>query len=450
MASSAGGSDGRARWFALLAMWTRLFIWSAIFKTIGMMLPLLQDQFNTTAWILGWITSTIGTASGLFAPTHSYQDQLFPNQSSSSAAITSRLMGRWLGPGYVIMTCGAMIGVSVITASFATSPVHLTCAFILPLGIGFGISGVLIKEAIARCFTTNYATATGIARTGDSIGLLMCAPIVQVFIDTYGWRGAMLLVGAISMHLLVCGALMLRAGAPSASRYQKLPADDGISEHPSQLPSRCTAFYKNLLQIFDIRLLSDFRYWSVAIISCCTKYAFEMWVIYFVSQAQSNGFSLQDAATFVTVGGVGGLIAKLVQGFFLDRGVISSFHLTAIAVAICSASYCATPWLTSYWPMMTSSLLILTSSGALSCLQDVLSKQVLGVDLLVGTFGWTSFTGAILVFSLGYLPGWLFDTTGSYTTAFVFIGSMQFLPMFPLLILRYYRCFEADAQGQLQ
>ncbi|XP_038058769.1 monocarboxylate transporter 12-like [Patiria miniata] len=430
MASSACGSDGRAGWFAVLAMWTRLFIWSAVFKTIGMMLPLLQDQFNTTTGILGWITSTIGTTTGLFA-------------------ITSRLMGRWFGPGYVIMTCGTMIGVSVIMASFATSPIHLACVFILLTGTGFGISGVLIKEAIARRFTTNYATATGIARTGDSIGLFVCAPIVQVFIDTYGWRGAMLLVGAISMHLVVCGALVLRAGAPSASRYQKLPADDGISKHPSQLPSRCTSFYKNLFEIFDIRLLSDFRYWSVAIIACCSKFAFHMWHIYFVSQAKSNGFSLQEAATFVTVGGVGGLIAKLVQGFFLDRGVISSFHLTATAVAVCSVSYCATPWLTSYWPMMTSSLLILTSSGALSCLHDVLSKQVLGVDLLVGTFGWIYFTAAILEFSLGFLPGWLFDTTGSYTTAFVFIGSLQFLPMFPLLILRYYRCFERDAQEEL-
>ncbi|XP_038058772.1 monocarboxylate transporter 12-like [Patiria miniata] len=431
MASSAGGSDGgRAGWFAVLAMWTRVFIWSAVLKTIGMMLPLLQDQFNTTTWILGWITSIIGAASGL-------------------SAITSRLMDRWFGPGYVIMTCGAMIGFSVIMASFATSPIHLACVFTLLLGSGLGISGVLIKEAIARCFTTNYATATGIARTGDSIGLFVCAPIVQIFIDTYGWRGAMLLVGAISVHLVVCGALMLRAGAPSASRYQKLPANDGISKHPSQLPSRCTSFYKNLLEIFDIRLLSDFRYWSVAIIACGSKFAFNMWLIYFVSQAQSNGFSLQEAAIFVTVGGVGGLIAKLVQGFFLDRGVISSFHLTVIAVTVCSASYCATPWLTSYWPMMTSSLLIVTSSGALSCLQDVLSKQVLGVDLLVGAFGWTSFTGAILEFSLGFLPGWLFDTTGSYTTAFVFIGSMQFLPMFPLLILRYYRCFESDAQKEL-
>ncbi|XP_038059911.1 monocarboxylate transporter 12-like isoform X2 [Patiria miniata] len=429
--SDASGSDARAGWFAVLAMWTRAFIWSAVIKVISMTLPLLQDQFDTTTWILGWVTSFIGTATGLFA-------------------ITSRLMGRWFRPGYVIMTCGAMIGGSVIMASFANSPAHLACVFILLLGTGFGISSVLIKEAIARCFATNYATATGIARTGDSIGLFVCAPIIQVFIDTYGWRGAMLLVGAISMHLVVCGALMMRAGAPSASRYQKLSANDGISEHPSQLPSRCTSFYKNLLEIFDIRLLSDFRYWSVAIIACCSKFAFHMWLIYFVSQAKSNGFSLQEAATFVTVGGVGGLIAKLVQGFFLDRGVMSSFHLTAIAVAICSASYCATPWLTSYWPMMTSSLLIVTSSGALCCLQDVLSKQVLGVDLLVGAFGWTAFAGAILQFSLGYLPGWLFDTTGSYTTAFVFIGSMQFLPMFPLLILRYYRCLERDARGELK
>ncbi|XP_038069412.1 monocarboxylate transporter 12-like [Patiria miniata] len=416
---SAGGvtEGGRAGWLVVLALWTRLFLMVGVLKSIGMMIPLLQDQFNTSTWIMGWISSIIGTSTGI-------------------SGIFAKLIGRRFGPGYAIMTCGVMISASVIIASFATSPGHLACVFVVLLGTGFGISGVLMKEVIGRCFTTNYATATGIARTGDSAGLIVCAPLFQLFLDTYGWRGAMLLMGAISMHLVVCGALMVRAGASPTSTYQELSGDDVISE-PSQLPACCDALSRNLSRNFEIQLLSDYRYWAAASVAFCTKYAFNMWIIYFVSQAQSNGFSLEDAATFVTVAGVGGLLGRLAQGILMDRKIIPLFPLTAITITVCSASFCATPFLTSYWLMMTSSLTIATFSGALYCLQDVICKQVLGVNLLAGAFGWTGITSATMDFALGFIPGWIYDTTGSYTTAFIFLGSVQFIPMFPLLILRY-------------
>ncbi|XP_038077330.1 monocarboxylate transporter 12-like [Patiria miniata] len=422
MCSSSECYAGRTGWFVVLALWTRLFILVGIYKAIGMMIPLLQVQFDTTTWILGWITSIIGAPAGL-------------------AGIFAKPIGRYLGPGNAVMLCGAMISVSVIIASFATSPVQLACVFVLLLGTGFGISGVLIKEAIGRCFNKNYATATGIARTGDSIGLFVCAPAAQIFLDVYGWRGATLLIGAISMHFVACGALLVRAGISSKSKYQELPGNDIISK-PNRLPSCCFTFSKTVSENFDTRLFTDYRYWSVAIVACSTKFTFNMWIIYFVSQALSNGFSLEEAATFIAIGGIGGLLGKLVQGILVDRGVVSIVLLMGITLIISSAAFCVTPWLTSYWPMMTSTVVILTCSGALCCLLDVLSKQVLGVELPAGAFGWTAFTSAIVDVAIGFIPGWIYDSTGSYTTAFIFIGSVQFLPIFPLLILRYKQCVE--------
>merc|ERR1712046_211019 len=41
-----------------------------------------------------------------------------------------------------------------------------------------------------------------------SLGITIFAPVVQVFLDTYGWRGAVLLLGGIYFHIAVAGALL--------------------------------------------------------------------------------------------------------------------------------------------------------------------------------------------------------------------------------------------------
>ena len=130
-----------------------------------------------------------------------------------------------------------------------------------------------------------------------------------------------------------------------------------------------------------------------------------MWVVYFVSQAQSNGFSLQDASTMVTVAGVANLIAKVLQGFITDRGLMSTWSLLFICAIFNSVAYCASSWMITYWPMMTSAVVILFSSGILTCQIDVLTKDVLGDDLVAGAVGWMGVKYALLLITTGFLPG---------------------------------------------
>ena len=266
------------------------------------------------------------------------------------------------------------------------------------------MSNVLAKEAVGRSFTKNYATANGIARTGYSIGLFVFGPLVQLFLNTYGWRGTMLLIGGISMHGVVSGALLVTA-YQAPSEYQKLPQSEASSGRQINLSSFCCDVWQSVLKNLDLGLFRSVRYWAVAVIACSNTYAHTMWIAYFVSQAQSIGFSPTEAGTFVTVAGVGNLIAKFFQGFITDRVAVSSLTLNTVSVTVASAAYCASPWITSYWAMMVLSFLILFGDGILSTQNDVLVKQVLGDDVLVGAFGWIALKAAMLIFALGFLPG---------------------------------------------
>ncbi|XP_038078412.1 monocarboxylate transporter 12-like [Patiria miniata] len=415
---SDGGFQG---WIAVLTLLVRNMIWIGITKGLGVMLPTLQDQLASDTWVFGWIVAMVIAVSGVIAP-------------------FSGIVNRRFGVGFVIMTCGIMIGVAPIVGSFVKTTAQLAVVYMLLAGVGLGVSNVVAKEAVGRRFTKNYATASGIARTGYSIGLFVFAPLVQLLLNTYGWRGSMMLIGGICLHFAACGALLLtprRVTQSTTTEYQSISDQGSNSEtHQTNIALNCSGLRGILIRNFDLRLLVNARFWALTLLMCCTIFADDMWMIYFVSLAQSNGFSNEEAGLFVAIAGVGSLLAKVCQGPLTDRGVISCWSLTSIFIVIGSATYCATPWLTSYWAMMVSALIVLFSSGVITCQTDVLIKLVLGVELLSGAFAWIGLLTATFSFTMGFLPGLLYDLTGSYTAGFTMVGVVHALPIVPLALLR--------------
>lgn len=57
-------------------------------------------------------------------------------------------------------------------------------------------------------FRRRKALAYGIAMSGSGIGTFVLAPAVQLLIELYSWRGALLILSAFVANLCVCGALL--------------------------------------------------------------------------------------------------------------------------------------------------------------------------------------------------------------------------------------------------
>ncbi|NXP43262.1 MT12B protein, partial [Leiothrix lutea] len=54
-----------------------------------------------------------------------------------------------------------------------------------------------------------------LAVSGAAVSGLALSPLVPLALDAYGWRGALLLLGGVSLHMVAAGALLRppRAGA---------------------------------------------------------------------------------------------------------------------------------------------------------------------------------------------------------------------------------------------
>ncbi|XP_071801418.1 monocarboxylate transporter 12-like [Asterias amurensis] len=412
-----GQDGGLYGWVAVLTAWSVTLIWTVFFKGLGIMLPTLQEQFGTTTTLTGWVIAAICTTAG-------------------AGGIFAGLVGRRFGTGVSVMMCGFMVGAACVAGSFSSSIVQLFLILMVFASSGLGLSRVLAKAAIVHRFQTNFATAVGVSKTGGSIGFLFFAPLTQIFLDTYGWSGTLLLIGAISFHLAVCGALMVvvdKRRTSEVRKYDKVEQEENQSGQETN--HRCSTLWKCVVDSFDMNLLRNPRYWAAATIYCSTRATLDMWTIFFVSMAQSKGFSPEDAAIFVTVAGVGNVLSKLIQGFIVDRVFKSYLGFMFVMLATSSAMFCATPWLDSYWLMMMSSFSVLFCLGVLTCLQDLLFKQVFGVERMVGVYGWLGLKTGALRLAIEFLPGLLYDLSGNFDGAFIFIGVVQSLGMVPLVVL---------------
>ncbi|KAI4875273.1 hypothetical protein NFI96_002865 [Prochilodus magdalenae] len=89
------------------------------------------------------------------------------------------------------------------------------------VGVGFALSYTPAIAMVGAYFSERKALAYGIAMSGSGIGTFILAPLVQLLIELYSWRGALLILGGLVSHLCVCGALMRPLVNPRLKRSSK-------------------------------------------------------------------------------------------------------------------------------------------------------------------------------------------------------------------------------------
>ncbi|XP_022104113.1 monocarboxylate transporter 12-like [Acanthaster planci] len=306
------------------------------------------------------------------------------------------------------------------------------------------IASILSRATTGRYFTTNYATVNGIATSGHSVGLISFAPLTQVLLDTYGWRGALLLLGAISTHLGVCG-LLLRPPPSAGARENYQPiisSEEEPSVYRSQIPkgqrkSRL-CLLKDAVKVqgnrFGCKVFSLAAFWIAALVYSGNSFVSGLWLIYFVAYAESKGFSGYEAVTFTTAAGIGNLIFKILVGLVVDRGWLRLQLALLISIMTCGLALFTLPLVNSFWLMIVNAIIFNGFAGAQSSLSDIYTRELLGAEDLVPAFSWVGLLSATIHITFGFFPGWIFDQTGSYDKAFFILGFIALLPLVSLLV----------------
>lgn len=78
-----------------------------------------------------------------------------------------------------------------------------------PPGLGWGLVFTPMVATVMANFTRRRALAVGLGFSSIGLSSFAFNPLFQLLVETYTWRGALLILGGLSLNIMACGALIL-------------------------------------------------------------------------------------------------------------------------------------------------------------------------------------------------------------------------------------------------
>ena len=103
----------------------------------------------------------------------------------------------------------------LLATSFTTSIHSMYVTYGILPGFGFVMMALSSLIAVNEIFDEQQSLAIGIYQAGGSVGGFVFNPVLQSFIKSYGWRGALLIMTGIVLHGALFGLVIHTFGRPS-------------------------------------------------------------------------------------------------------------------------------------------------------------------------------------------------------------------------------------------
>ena len=296
----------------------------------------------------------------------------------------------------------ASLALGFVTAGFSQNLLQFTAVHGLLIGVGTSGTFVPLVADITLWFTRRRGIAVAIVMSGNYLAGTVWPPLMQHFIDTAGWRATYMGTGLICLFAMPLLALALRPKPPAIAGLA--PAGAGARAASSN-PERPLGFSPNQLQ----GLL------CVSGIACCV--AMSMPQVHMVAYCADLGFPAARGAEMLALMMGFGIVSRLASGWIADRiGGLRTLLLGAVLQATALALFLPFDGLVALYAV--SALFGLFQGGIVPSypliVREYFSPREAGAR--TGTVIMATLVGMAIG---GWMPGWIFDLTGSYRAAFV-------------------------------
>ncbi|XP_067092989.1 monocarboxylate transporter 12-B [Osmerus mordax] len=198
--AAATPPDGGWGWMIVAGCFLTTICTRAVTRCVSIFFVEFQLHFGKDYSGTAWTHSLVDCTTMLCAPLGSF-------------------IGNRLSCRVTVVLGGLLSSAGLILSSFANSLEYLYLTLGVLTGLGFALSYTPAVAMVGSYFNERKALAYGIAMSGSGIGTFILAPAVQLLIEYYSWRGALLILGGFVSNLCVCGALM-RPLEPSAGVWR--------------------------------------------------------------------------------------------------------------------------------------------------------------------------------------------------------------------------------------
>ena len=161
--------DGGWGWVVCLACLVGWMVVGGISMSYGIILPSLKKHFRQNTVVISLVGSVLMGVCGFTGPI--------------VASLTDRF-----GLRAIYMAGSALTGTSLIASTFSPDAYSLLVLYGICAGIGIGLIMLPVSVACNYYFDKRRALATGISKTGVSIGSFVLPPIADYLLEMYGWN----------------------------------------------------------------------------------------------------------------------------------------------------------------------------------------------------------------------------------------------------------------------
>lgn len=253
-------------------------------------------------------------------------------------------------------------------------------------------------------FTRRRTLALGISLSSVGLSSFAFNPLFQLLVEKYTWRGALLILGGLSLNVVPCGALVRprrRSKAPVdvrealvcwSSRLWTTHAMFALSSLQASLNRgpKCAAWLKRVSSYLELPLLLERPY--VTYVMAVTFINVGYFVPYFhlVAHGRQAGFSQYKAAFVMSAAGMSDILGRIVSGWFSDLRLLRLIHVLSLWVALTGIFIILLPVSSlngSYPALMVTSVLYGFCSGAMTSVVFAVVPNIVGAKRTMGALG---------------------------------------------------------------
>jgi MFS family permease len=176
-----------------------------------------------------------------------------------------------------------------------------------------GASMLTLSKLLQTWFHKAFGRALGLLFALITVGSVIHPQIVRLVLEHASWREAFFVMGAMSLVFGGIAALWLVHEGPGAAAPQATAVTTADA-----VPVSMRAF------------LSDRIWWLLALWNMLFAFAVGGIMLHFAAMMQDRGLSLGQAATAISIIGMGGFVGNLMAGWLVDR--VSATRLARIFV----------------------------------------------------------------------------------------------------------------------
>jgi len=303
-----------------------------------------------------------------------------------------------LGPRRLVLIGGLLLAVGLIASSFADALWQIIVLYGVIMTLGANCLGLVVFVPIlSRRFIRNRGMAVSVVQSANGFARAFSAPLSQLLIATWGWRGAYLAQGCFMAATFLPLAALFKSSEPQRTRARGAAGSGWTLRRAMRTP----------------------HFWLLFLVYVFTGLGSFLVALHQLAFAVTLGFDKLYAAEVLGLGAFLSLPGVIITGTLSDyvgrelSAVVTygtSIFGVICAMLITSPDQHLLLWLHSCFFGLTWGARgpAITAKTA-----DLFPGPQLGTILGVITIG-TGIGSA----SGSWLAGWSFDITGSYQVAF--------------------------------